>query len=126
MLNTKGFAMRSISEPDGETVLKGPREGFTEGILMNLSLIRRKIRVSELKMEYMTLGSVSKTVCALCYIDGICDKGVLKEVRRRLRKVEMDGIFDSNYIAEMIRDARLSPFKTIGTTERPDVVARPS
>ncbi len=123
VLNTKGFAMRSISEPDGETVLKGPREGFTEGILMNLSLIRRKIRVSQLKMEYMTLGSVSKTVCALCYIDGICDKGVLKEVRRRLRGVEMDGILDSNYIAEMIRDARLSPFKTIGTTERPDVVA---
>ena len=35
----------------------------------------------------------------------------------------MDGVFDSNYVAEMIRDHKKSPFKTIGTTERPDVVA---
>jgi len=123
VLNTKGFAMRGIEEPDGETVLKGPREGFTEGILRNLSMLRRKIRVSELKLEYMTLGSVSKTVCALCYIDGIVDSAVLLEVRRRLQTVAMDGILDSNYIAEMIRDHKKSPFKTIGTTERPDVVA---
>ena len=56
VLNTKGFAMRGIQEPDGETVLKGPREGFTEGILRNLSMLRRKLRVSELKQEYLTLG----------------------------------------------------------------------
>lgn len=123
VLNTKGFAMRGIAEPDGETVLKGPREGFTEGILRNLSMLRRKIRVSELKFEYMTLGSVSKTVCALCYIDGVADKDVLCEVRRRISQVSIDGILDSNYIAEMIRDHKKSPFKTIGTTERPDVVA---
>ena len=75
VLNTKGFAMRGIQEPDGETVLKGPREGFTEGILRNLSMLRRKLRVSELKQEYLTLGTVSKTVCALCYIDGVVDRG---------------------------------------------------
>ena len=123
ILNTKGFAMRGISEPDGETVLKGPREGFTEGILRNLSMVRRKLRVSELKLEYLTLGSVSKTVCALCYIDGVVDPEVLAEVRKRLKAVKMDGILDSNYIAEIIRDHKKSPFKTIGTTERPDVVA---
>lgn len=123
VLNSKGFAMRGISEPDGETVLKGPREGFTEGILRNLSMLRRKLRVHELKQEYLTLGAVSKTVCALCYIDGIVDPKVLAEVRRRLKRVKMDGIFDSNYVAEIIRDHKNSPFKTIGTTERPDVVA---
>ena len=123
VLNTKGFAMRGIQEPDGETVLKGPREGFTEGILRNLSMLRRKLRVSELKQEYLTLGTVSKTVCALCYIDGVVDQKVLAEVRSRLKTVDMDGVFDSNYVAEMIRDHKKSPFKTIGTTERPDVVA---
>lgn len=32
-------------------------------------------------------------------------------------------MLDSNYIAEFIKDAPYSPFKTIGSTERPDVVA---
>lgn len=35
----------------------------------------------------------------------------------------MDGVVDSNYIAEQIADAPGSLFRTVGVTERPDVVA---
>ena len=53
VLNTKGFSMRSISEPESEQVLRGPREGFTEGILTNISMIRRKLRTKDLKFEFL-------------------------------------------------------------------------
>ena len=46
----------------------------------------------------------------------------MKERKKRLDSIDLDGILDSNYIAECIRDEQNSPFPTLGTTERPDVV----
>jgi len=48
---------------------------------------------------------------------------ILTELVERLDKIDIDGVLDSNYIQELIKDEPLSPFKTIGNTERPDVVA---
>jgi spore germination protein KA len=42
---------------------------------------------------------------------------------KRLNNIDIDGILDSGYIEEMIKDAPYSPFRTIINTERPDVVA---
>lgn len=123
ILNTKGFKLRSIEEPDGERVLSGPREGFTEGILLNLSLVRRRLRTEKLKMKYQTFGTVSKTKACVCYIEGIADQKIVDELFKRLEKFNLDGALDVNYITEQIKDHKYSPFKTIGTTERPDVVA---
>jgi len=41
----------------------------------------------------------------------------------RLNNIDIDGILDSGYIEEIIKDAPYSPFRTIINTERPDVVA---
>ena len=61
ILNTKGWASRSISEPENEKVIRGPREGFNEALMMNLSLLRRKIRTPDLKMEFQVFGTRTKT-----------------------------------------------------------------
>ena len=123
ILNTKAFTTRSVSEPSSEKVISGPREGFCEAMLTNLSLIRRKIRSNELKLKFRSMGVRTHTQTCICYIDSLVDKAILKELFRRLDKIEIDGIIDSNYITELIRDSRYSPFRTIGVTERPDVVA---
>lgn len=122
ILNSKFFTTRSITEPDAEKILSGPREGFTEGLMTNLSLIRRKLRTNELKIKSYTLGERTKTQMCICYIDGIVNKNVLKELYKRLDKIKMDGVLDTNYITEQIRDNTYSPFRTTGYTERPDVV----
>ncbi|PKM73426.1 MAG: hypothetical protein CVU91_05735 [Firmicutes bacterium HGW-Firmicutes-16] len=122
VFNTKGFKTRAISEPDSEKNLNGPREGFTESLMMNLSLIRRKVLTPELKMKFRTLGRRTMTRACICYMDGIVDKEVLAELNRRLDKIDIDAVLDTNYITELIRDSRLSPFRTTGYTERPDVV----
>lgn len=123
IINTKGFALRSISEPGGEKIVTGPREGFTEGIMQNTTLIRRRLKSEKLKFSFVSLGTVSKTTCCVCYIDGIADENVVNELKKRLEKVKIDGILNSNYIEENITDRKGSPIELIGKTERPDVVA---
>lgn len=123
IISTKGWLARSIIEPDTEKALRGPREGFTEGIMTNLTLIRRRLQTNELKFVFRSFGTKSNTKVCICYIDNIIDKEILNELNRRLDTIDIDGILDSNYIVEMIKDAPMSPFKTIGITERPDTVA---
>jgi spore germination protein KA len=123
ILNTKGWASRSISEPENEKVIRGPREGFNEALMMNLSLLRRKIRTPDLKMEFQVFGTRTKTKACICYLDGVVNKKVLTELKRRLKTFSIDGTLDSNYICEFIKDAPYSPIKTVGSTEKPDIVA---
>ncbi len=123
ILNTKGWQTRGITEPEAEKVERGPREGFTEAILVNLSMIRRKLKTQDLKFGFKEMGAQTHTKVCVCYIDGIVNKSVLKEVNKRLDKINIDGIIDSGYISEMIKDEPLSPIKTVGSTERPDIVA---
>ncbi len=123
VLGSKGFSKRSISEPSAETYLKGPREGFTEPLLHNLAMVRRRLRTTALKFEYFTLGETTKTDCCLCYLEDTVDRAALSALRKRLTGIVIDGVLDTNYISELIRDCRYSPFRTAGSTERPDVVA---
>lgn len=123
VLGVKGFDRRSISEPAAETYLKGPREGFVEPLLHNLAMVRRRLRTPELQLEFFTLGETTGTDCCLCYLEDAVDRAALSLLRKRLSLVVIDGVLDTNYLSELIRDWRYSPFRTAGSSERPDVVA---
>lgn len=120
--NTKQFALRAVSEPDNEKVLSGPREGFTESLMQNLSQIMRRVRTHELKTKTLSLGRRTNTSVCVCYFDSLVDKNILEELMRRLSTIDIDGMLDSNYINELIRDHRYTTFRTMGSTERPDAV----
>ena len=122
-INTKGWRTRGIKEPDSERVLQGPREGFDEAAMFNLAMIRRKLLTPDLCIELMRIGRRSDTPVFICYLGSLADENTVKELKRRLSKIDIDGILDSNYIAENIRDCRYSLLKTTGATERPDIVA---
>ncbi len=122
VLGTQSFSYRSVSEPENERVLSGPREGFTETLITNLSLLRRRVRTNKLKMKSYTLGKRTKTLCTVCYMDDVVNKKILQELYRRLDKIDIDGVLDTNYISELIKDGLFSPFRTTGYTERPDTV----
>lgn len=122
-INTKGWRTRGISEPEDERVLQGPREGFDEAALLNIAMIRRKLLTPDLNIEMLRVGRRSDTLVYLCYLGALADKKVLAELKRRIGKIDIDGILDSNYIVEQVRDHKGSLFKTSGSTERPDIVA---
>lgn len=123
LVETKGWQTRSIAEPDSEKVVRGPREGFVESLSINMSLIRRRIRNPQLKFQYKELGCRTKTKICICYIEGLASPKIIEELERRLNKIKLDGIIESGYIEEMIMDSPLLPFRTVGSTERPDIVA---
>lgn len=123
IISSKGWKTRSISEPESARVVRGPREGFTESLVINLSLVRRKIISSDLKFKFKEIGERTHTKTCICYIEGLALEGILSELEQRLDKIKIDGIIDSGYIQELIKDAPYSTFETVGSSERPDVIA---
>lgn len=121
--STKGWTVRSVTEAKTEGVVRGPREGFIECLMVNISLLRRKINSPNLKFKFIELGKLTKTKVCICYIKGLTPESILQELDRRLKKINIDGILESGYIEEFIRDSPFSPFLTVGNSERPDVVA---
>ena len=123
LIDAKGFRSRGIQEPENESVLQGPREGFDEVAIQSLAMIRRKLQTPDFCAEQLTIGKRSKTAVYLCYLGSLASPRLVANLKRRLSKIEIDGILDTNYLNELIRDEKHSVFKTVGTTERPDVVA---
>ena len=121
--NSKKYALRSIGVPETENAVNGPKEGFCELIVTNVGLIRRKVKNPKLKFRFFEVGKVSRTRICLCYIEGLCEDAVISEILSRLSEFEIDSALDVNYVKELISDSPLSPFDTMGKTERPDVVA---
>ncbi|MCM3728194.1 spore germination protein [Neobacillus cucumis] len=122
LADIKGAAARSIEEPTSEPVIRGGREGFTEGLRTNTSLLRKRMKSPRLKMEPLLVGKITQTDIVISYIEGIVNDSILAEVRERIKRIKIDGVLESGYIEEFIEDAPFSPFPTIQNTERVDVV----
>ncbi|MDQ0242522.1 spore germination protein KA [Bacillus fengqiuensis] len=122
ILDTKEIESRSITEPTTQTVIRGPKDGFTEDLRKNTSLIRGRIQSPNLRLESMKIGEVTQTAVEMMYIKDIAADSIVKEVKERLQKINIDGILESAYIETFIQDEPHSPFPTVQNTERPDVV----
>ncbi len=123
VVSARGWDKRSVTEPASETVVRGPREGFTENLRTNTALIRRKIKSGRLRSELLTIGEKTMTAICLMYLEGVADPNVLEKVKYRLKRLKVDSILESGYIEEYIGDAPFSPFSTVGFSEKPDVIA---
>ncbi len=121
--STKGGQYRAVEEPQTQIAVRGPREGFTESLRTNTAMIRRRIRNPNLWLETMQIGTVTQTDVAIMYIKGIVNDGIVKEVRERLRRIDIDGVLESGYIEQLIEDQTFTTFPTTYHTERPDIVA---
>nr|WP_257984282.1 spore germination protein [Neobacillus cucumis] len=120
---TKGWEKRSITEPSTQLSIRGPKDSFTETLRTNTALIRRRIKSPNLWLETIKLGSVTQTDIAIMYIKGIANDKIVDEVKKRLKRIDMDAITASGYIEQLIEDQTWTTFPTTFHTERPDVVA---
>ncbi len=114
---------RSIEEPGTETVVRGPREGFVENVDVNIALIRRKIKDTDLCVEKFVIGDKSKTDIYIVYLKNIANPKLIEEIRIRLERIKTDAILESGYIEQFIEDSPYSIFPTISNSEKPDKVA---
>jgi spore germination protein KA len=123
VIQTRGWNNRGIQRPQTQNSVRGPQEAFTETLLFNTALLRRKIRTEKMKMEIMQVGKMSKTDICIAWVDGVADSGLVNTVRGRLKKIDVDYILESGHIEQLIEDNSRSLFSTIGNNEKPDIVA---
>lgn len=123
VINTKEWEKRSIDQPLTENVVRGPREGFTENLSTNITLIRRKIKCPDLRIETYTIGNKTKTKVCIMYVKDIVNPKLITEIKLRLDRIKIDAILDSGYIETLIEDAPYSIFATVGNSEKPDATA---
>ncbi len=122
-VSSRGWQDRGVTAPDSQTVVRGPKDSFSETLRTNTALIRRRIKDTNLWIETKQIGKRTKTDVAIAYINEIVNDKIVEEVRKRLNRIDIDGILESGYIEELIQDEAYTPFPTIYNTERPDAVA---
>ncbi|WP_438350467.1 spore germination protein [Paenibacillus sp. FA6] len=118
--NMSKLPQRSPEESSTEISIKGPKDGFVESIVVNIALIRKRIRSKSLCYEGYVLGTRTKTKVGLLYFDDIISPKILKEVKRRLDNIDVDGIYSIGQLEEMLSDSKYSLFPLLDFTGRPD------
>ncbi len=121
--DVKGFEKRSINTPSNEVVIRGSQEAFIESIRTNTSMIRRMVNNENLVIENSTVGTVSKTKCAICYIKDIANNNLVSEVKYRINNLDIDYIISSGQLEELIKENSKSSIPETLSTERPDTAS---
>ena len=118
-IDVKGYESRSISEPKNEIVVRGSQESFVEKLRTNTSMLRRMINNENLIIESASVGKVSKTKIAICYMKDIANDDLVAEVKYRINNLNVDNIISSGQLEQLIQDNN-SMFPQLIASERPD------
>ncbi len=121
IVGAKQVPARAVMEPPTDVAVKGPREGFIEEVKTNMGLVRKRLKTPDLRFETLKVGKRSQTAVTLCWLEGTSNGEVLQAVRQKIQKIEVDNIPDSSYIAAFLSPRKHSIFRTVGTTEKPDI-----
>lgn len=121
-IETKSTLDRGINESTTETILRGPKDSFTENIVINLGLIRKRIKDYNLYFDEILIGRRSKSKIIIGYINGVASSKNVNIIKNKLNEIDIDGILDSGYIRDFLGDNN-SFFPKIKSTERPDLVS---
>ncbi|KRE86439.1 spore gernimation protein GerA [Paenibacillus sp. Soil766] len=114
---------RSPEESSTETSIKGPRDGFTEDVITNIALVRKRLATPSLCCEKIHLGRKSNTVVALLYLGDVINESILQEARERLQVIDVDAVISSAQLIEALSGRAFSLFPLLNYTGRPDFVA---
>lgn len=118
---TKATLDRGVTESSSEQIIRGPKDSFTENHMINVGLIRKRIKDPNLWITEKTVGRRTKTKVSLAYINDIVKEEHIKQIEDILDNIDVDGILDSGYIREYLSRNQKSSFPKMLSTERPDI-----
>jgi len=113
---------RTPEESNTEVSIKGPRDGFTEQITTNIALIRKRLKTPSLYHEQFRVGRRSQTKVSLLYLYDVARPEVIDEVRKRIKKLDIDGLLSNEQLEEGLSDYSHSLFPLFDYIGRPDHV----
>lgn len=111
---------RSYSKPDAENQVLGPQIAFTEILRSNIALLQMYLPSPNLCQENLEIGQGSKTQLAMFYIKDLIDDELVKRVRDRINRLEIDGLIASAQLVQLIEDNKFTIFPQFILTERVD------
>ena len=120
-VETRTSLDRGVSEATSEPIVRGPKDSFTENHAINLGLIRKRIKDSNLIFDEVIVGRRTKTKVSIAYIKDVTNLKSVIKVINNIKKIDIDGVLDSGYIREFLRDQSSTVFPCMISTERPDL-----
>ena len=121
--SVQSLKFRSVEEPSGEGDLRGSREGFSDLLRINLSLLRRLIRTEALVMEVQQADCAMKTEYAVCYCKDKASPAAVEQVKEMLRRAKPQLLLDSSYFLPWLFPCRVRTVSPVSYTERPAVAS---
>lgn len=122
VIETKSKLDRGVTESSSEAIVRGPKDSFTENHMMNIGLIRKRIKDEKLWFDELKVGRRTKTKVSIAYIKDIVNLEWVEKTKQIISEIDIDGVLDSGYIQEFLSPRQHSTFPKIISTERPDLV----
>lgn len=122
-VETRETLDRGVVESTSEMIIRGPKDSFTENHNKNIGLIRKRIKDSNLWVKSVEVGNKTKTIVSICFINELASKDIIDKLYDDIKNIEIDGVFDSGYIRELLEKKQTSLFPKVISTERPDLVS---
>jgi spore germination protein KA len=119
-IESRGYEKRNVDKPVTESVVRGSQEGFNENMRTNITLIRKIIKNKNLVTEILPVGKTNNSSCAILYLDGVVNPQIVKEVKQRINKIDIDFVSGDGMLEQLIEDNPFSLVPQVLNTERPD------
>lgn len=115
---------RTPEESNTEMSIRGPRDGLIEDLIVNVALVRKRLRTNSLYYEKYTLGKRTRTQVGLLYIADVVRPQVITEIKERLRRIDdhVDSIISSTDLEEMLSPSPFSLFPLFDYSGRADYI----
>ena len=95
IIDARDYPSRPVEEPQKEKSLRGAKDGFTEGFMTNIALIRRRLRDNNLIFTHYTIGSLSKSDVAMVYMKDKADSQLVNHIGGLLKQMEQEPDLDT-------------------------------
>lgn len=112
---------RGVVEATTEAIVRGPKDSFTENHNVNIGLIRKRIKDPKLWFQEIIVGKRTKTKVTISYLSDIVEKNKIEKIKKKIKKIDIDGILDSGYLREFLTESKYNDFPRMISSERPDL-----
>lgn len=129
IMDMRDYPSRSVQEPEKEKSLRGAKDGFTENMMENVSMIRRRIRDNNFIAKYYPVGTISKTDVVIAYMDDKVNKKLLKQLENEIKSLDAESLTvgDQSLLERLLKEKgaynKFNPFPRVRYSQRPDIIA---
>lgn len=124
LVETRSYPTRSVDEPSTEKTVRGSKDGFVENIIINVGLIRRRIRDPNLIIKIFEVGEKTRTHVVMAYLKNSLYLHIAEILEKKIKSITFDELVMSDRaLQEGLFNQKFNHYPLVRYSERPDVVA---